>query len=107
MRTLSEIIDDLKDGGRPSYDELRWSVLALTGLSHFDKSALRDLGFRDPSMFNKPKYQAEESHRRWLEAWKKSPRDWVGPNNDPDSEDVQALRSLGKKVIRKVLGDET
>jgi len=32
MRNLSEIIEDCKLNGRPDYEELRYSVLVMTGV---------------------------------------------------------------------------
>lgn len=42
MRKLQEIIDLVRDGGKPSYDELRYSLCVIDGLMALDgRSILR------------------------------------------------------------------
>ncbi len=101
MRTLFEIIEAAKVGEPITHDECLYALLAYSGLSHFDASALRHLAF-EPSKFRTPQYEAEESHRRWKLALDKSPKDWLGPNNDPANESCRARVRLARRVFEKV-----
>ncbi len=108
MRTLGEIIDAVKDNERPDYEELRWSVLALQALLTFDNQALVDLWRaedegRKPVLNSSAKFQFEEAWNRERAAFAKSPKDWVGPSNDPASPDVQQRRVMAFKLLDKAL----
>jgi hypothetical protein len=104
MRTLFEIIDAAKVGEPTTHEECLYALLAYSGLCHFDSSALRQLAF-EPSKFRTPERQAEESFKRWKAALAKSPKDWLGPDNDPANaecrERVRMARRLFDKVVPK------
>lgn len=96
MRTLFEIIESAKSGGRPEYDELRYALCALDSLSTFDR-----MDTRRPANVGS-EIRAEESFRRWKTALGKSPKDWLGPENDPDSAEVQERRAMSLKIFQAV-----
>lgn len=47
MKTLHEIIEETKDGGRPDYDELRYALVEMCALHHFASDSLRKLAARE------------------------------------------------------------
>jgi hypothetical protein len=102
MRTLFEIIEAAKVGEPTTHDECLYALLAYAGLSYFDSSALRRIAF-EPSKWNTPERQAEESHRRWKAALDKSPKDWLGPSNDPANPECVARVQMARRLFDKVL----
>ena len=102
MRTLFEIVEAVKVGEPTTHEECLYALLAYAGLAYFDSSALRKLA-HEPSKFRTPESEAEESHRRWKAALDKSPRDWLGPNNDPANAACRDRVKLARKVFDKVL----
>lgn len=101
MRTLFEIIEAAKVGEPTTHDECLYALLAYSGLSYFDSSALRKLA-HEPSKFRTPQSEAEESHRRWKAALDKSPKDWLGPSNDPANEECRARVRMARRIFEKV-----
>ena len=100
---LIDIIETVKDGGQPEYEDLLYAVIALEALRHFDSSALRRLGFAKPSAKNNAEYQAEESFQRAKRAMQKPPKEYVGWNNDPKNPDYQKTGQISKKIFGKVM----
>ncbi len=103
MRTLFEIIDSAKSGQKPAYEECYWAMLALVALHTFDSMSLSRLVEHPNSKFITPKSEFEESWRRAKTALNKSPKEWVGPNNDPANPDYQKMRNIGLKIIDKLI----
>jgi len=102
-KTLLEILDTIKDGGRPDYDELRFALLVVEGLSILDSQALRRLGTEKQSGFvNNPHAQSKESFRRWKAALGKPPKDFLGQENDPDSAEYKARRRVHIALAKKL-----
>jgi predicted RNA-binding protein len=101
MRTLFEIVEAAKIGDPTTHDECFYALLAYAGLAHFDASALRRLAF-EPSRFRTPAFEAEESFRRWKMALAKSPKDWLGPNNDPANEACRERVRMARRVFERV-----
>lgn len=108
MKTLSEIIDEVDSGGRPEYDELRYALIAMKALHHFDSKAIRNLYQREkdgkyrPELFGL-KYASEESFRRFKTALGIPPKQYVGPDHDPDTEECQRWRKLSLGLLNKVM----
>jgi hypothetical protein len=108
MKTLSQIIEEVGDGGRPDYDDLRYALVAVNALRGFDQRALLNLvrGKREgkkPVLAYDPEYQANESFKRAANAFAKPPKEYVGPAHDPDTEECQRSRRISKKILNKVL----
>lgn len=103
MRTLFEIIEAAKVGEPTTHEECLYALLAYAGLAYFDKEAVRKLAF-EPSKFRTPRHESYESQRRWKAALAKSPRDWLGPGNDPANEDVRERVRLARRLFEKVKG---
>ena len=102
-RTLFDIIEAAKVGEPTTHEECLYALLAYSGLSHFDSSALRQLA-SEPSKFRTPTYQAEESFKRWKMALGKSPKDWLGPSNDPANEECRQRIKMARRLFDKVAG---
>ena len=102
MRTLFEIVDAAKIGEPTTHEECLYALLAYSGLAHFDSSALRQLAF-EPSKFRTPERQAEESFKRWKAALEKSPKDWLGPDNDPANEECRERVRMARRLFDKVV----
>lgn len=104
MRTLSEIIEITKDGGRPEYDELRYALVAMCALKHFDFEAIKKLyqakkkGIT-PFLSYDAEWQMEESFKRFKTALGVDPKTYCGPSHDPDREEYQRFRRAGKKLL--------
>lgn len=105
MRTLFKIIEAAKIGEPTTHEECLYALLAYSGLSHFDSSALRQLAF-EPSKFRTPEHQAEESFKRWKMALAKSPKDWLGPSNDPANEECRERVRMARRLFDKVVADK-
>ena len=103
MRTLLEIIELLKDGGEPTREELYYSVLALEALNTFGERDLHKLLEHPNSKFLTPEYLANESFNRNKNAFHKSPKEWVGWNNDPHNPERQKERAFHKRLLNKLL----
>ena len=101
MRTLSDILEDVKSGGKPDYDELYYSVLAMEALMVFNNSDMRRLT-RIPGPIIK--MTATESFRRFKEALEKNPKEWVGWNNDPGNPEFQKRRQAAISLVKKIAG---
>jgi hypothetical protein len=97
MKTLFEIINEVKDGGRPEYEDLRYALIALDALAYFDKRAL--MGIQGKGNYTVD-YVAE-SFARWKVAFDKPPKEYVGKNNDPDNPAVQRRRRVALKLLDK------
>lgn len=108
MRTLGEIIEAVKNGEKPEYDELRYALCALDSLHTFDSTALRNLA--EAELENKkqilvyrPTWQYEESFNRNKRALSKTPKEWLGWNNDPDNPDYIKRRKAGIKIMENII----
>lgn len=111
MKTLHEIIDEVDSGGRPDYDDLRYALIAMKALRHFDANAIMKLHQREkdgkyrPELFGL-KYAAEESFRRFKAALGIPPKQYVGTSHDPDTEECQRWRKLSMGLLNKVMSSK-
>ena len=108
MRKLGEIIEAAKSGERPEYDELRLAVCAMDALMTFDRMAIWKLAEgeaegKKPFMVWSAVFQRQENFDRVKRAMAKTPREYLGPNNDPDSPAVQARRQASIALFDKLL----
>lgn len=106
MKNLGEIIEACKDGQKPPYEDVYYTIIALDALSAFDTRALRKLAFDPPSKSMNAEWQANESWDRWKRAYEKPPKDWVGWNNDPANPDYQKRRAVSLKLYAKAINGE-
>jgi len=106
MKTLIEIIEDVKDGVKPEYDDLRYALLAMCALRHFDNNALYKLWNKERNGKYKPdffglEWEVEESFKRTKSALNQPPKLFVGETHDPDIEECQKFRKFAKKILEK------
>lgn len=103
MRTLFEIIDAAKVGEPTTHEECLYALLAYSGLAHFDESALRRLATTPASRFITAEFESDESFRRWKTALGKSPKEWLGPNNDPANPECVKRVRLARKLVDNLI----
>lgn len=108
MKTLGQIIDDVKDGAKPDYEDLRYAVIALDALRHFNWNSLHTLATREKA----GKYRAdlfglqhavEERFNQQKAAFAVPPKQYVGTSHDPDTEECQRWRKMSKNILKKVM----
>jgi len=111
MKTLSEIIGAVKDGERPDYEDLRYAVCALDALMFFDLRAIMKMakgekeGKKKKLMYS-AEWQYKETFNRRKAAMGKPPKEWLGPNHDPNSDDVQERRKFSKKIYDTAINSQ-
>jgi hypothetical protein len=76
-------------------------MLALSALQHFDREALRRIATA-PGIINNAEFQSSESFRRMKSALAQSPKDFVGPENDPANREYQRLRTGALNMLDMV-----
>lgn len=104
MRTLSDIVEAVKANERPDYEELRYALLAYQALATFDGMALMRLAEAErrkavPRLTRSAVWQHEEQFRRFKLALAKSPKEWVGWNNDPENPEYQQRRAAAMRIF--------
>ncbi|WP_195837984.1 hypothetical protein [Tissierella pigra] len=107
MRTLYEIIEDVKDNKKPDYEELRYALLVYNFLFNMDHRVLREVLLSDKEI---PKFikelKAQNSFDMAKSALNKSPKEYLGWNSDPENPDYQKFRQIGNKLLDKVLSNQ-
>ena len=103
MRTLLEIIESVKDGERPEYDELRYALLVFDHLlGDISQFVLMDLYGKDKLQgWDKKKYEMQYKHKQ--KALNSDPKVYIG-SFDPDLPERQKERAIHKKIGEKFLG---
>ena len=102
MRTLSEIIDSAKDGSETTHEECLYALLAYSALHYFASSSLRRLA-HEPSRFRTVEGEAEADFKRFKVALAKSPKEFVGWNNDPANPEHVKFVKMGRKLVDKLV----
>ena len=111
MRNLFDIIEDCKTNGKPDYEELRYSVLVMTGILNMVNSELTKL-YADGKMPNEfvRKMKLNGICSVYCNALKKSPKEYLGWDNDPENPDYQIFyarfHAMGIKLVEKALKGE-
>jgi len=111
MKTTFEIIEMVRDGEQPEYDDLIYTICAMSALSTFDNQALMKLAIaemegeieRPKNFTHSPLWQYEEHFTRNKKAYDKPPKDFVGWNNDPNNPEFIERRKQSKKLVDKIL----
>jgi hypothetical protein len=107
MRTLYDIIEATKKNEKPEYDELRYSLLALTGILNLVNSELTTLYVEGkmPNEFIR-KLKLDGICSMYGKALRKPPKEYLGWNNDPENPDYQRFHEIGLKLVDKALKGE-
>ena len=104
MRTLFEIIEAAKSNEVTTHDECLYALLAVEALSIFDSSSFQRLAEKDTKKhFLGATYRWKESWNRWKRAGEKSPKEWLGNNNDPTNPEYQQRRKVAKRLLDKII----
>lgn len=106
MKTLGEIIEAVRDGERPDYEDLRYAICAMSALAVFDRQAFIKLAEAEetgkkPFLTTIAAWQWKESFGRWLRAMTKPPKEYVGWNNDPDNPEFLARLKTAQRFMAK------
>ena len=106
MRTLGEIINLCKDGGKPTIDEARLAICAMDSLMVFDsmfyaRRARREMEGKKPDLFS-AEHAYTERFNRVRRALKRTPIEWLGTHHNPDNPDVQKRRKNLEQFIKKI-----
>ena len=107
MRTLNEIIESAKDGNMPSHEECYWAMLCYNSMFNIDHRQLREALLAEklaPEFIRNLK--AETSFKMYKNALNKSPKEFMGPSNDPNNPEYQKFRTMGNKIIDKIINKE-
>jgi len=105
MRNLADIIEECKLNGRPDYDELRYSVLVMTGILNLVNSELVRLyveGEMPRELIRKMKLDGGVC-TMYGKALNKSPKEYLGWNNDPENPEYQKFHAMGNKLLDKII----
>ena len=104
MRNLSKIIESCKLNESVDNVELKYATIALTSLVNFSMSTIMRIYDKSENQFDK--MRAENVHNAYSKALNKSPKEWLGWNNDPENPEYQRFHSLGNKLVEKALNRE-
>ncbi len=104
MRNLADIIEDVKTNGKPDYEELRYSVLVLTSMMNMASMTIRGLKPDTKEVFLNMK--KDNIHRMYHTALNKSPKEYLGWNDDPENPEYQRFHAIGSKLVDKALKGE-
>ena len=107
MRTLNEIVTAVRDGERPDYDELRYAICAMDALGVFNRNALMKLAEAEkaqkkPFLTTSAEWQWQEHYRREKAAGEKSPKEYIGWNNDPENPEFLRRRETAKRLMQSI-----
>lgn len=108
MRNLSDIVEDCKTNVRPDYEELRYSVLVMTGMLNLvngELTRLYDEGKMPSELIRKMKLDGGIC-TMYGKALNKSPKEYLGWNNDPENPEYQRFHAMGSKLVEKALKNE-
>ena len=108
MEKLGDIINSVMAGEKPDYDDLRYAVCAMSNLMKFDEMALSALAEAEREGKRKilsysAVSQYEYRFNRLKEAYAQMPKDWLGPDNDLDSAEVQKRKKEHRKILKQAL----
>jgi hypothetical protein len=103
MKNLGEIIDQVRSGEKPDYEELRYAICAMDALMTFDRMALMKLSVAEsegkkPVLIYSAQWQFEENFNRVKRALGQSPKDFVGWNNDPENPEFLKRRKVSLRL---------
>lgn len=104
MRTLCEIIEDVKDNKKPDYEELRYALLVLDFMFNMaHNNLIKELSSEKRSQDFVREIKAQNSFDMAKNALNKSPKDYLGWNNDPENPEYQKRRKISNKIFANFL----
>ncbi len=107
MRNLSDIIEDCKLNKRPDYNELRYSLLVMTGVLNMVNNELIKL-YVEGKMPNElvRKLKLDGICTMYRKALNKPPKEYLGWNSDPENPEFQKFYAMVSKLVEKALKGE-
>lgn len=105
MRSLFDIVEEVKDNKKPDYEELRYALLVYSFLLSMDHRHLREELLKEerPNQFIR-ELRAKNSFDMYKGALEKSPKEYLGWQDDPENPEYQKFRLLGKSLFNKAIG---
>lgn len=106
MRTLFEIIEDVKDNKKPDYEEIRYALLVYNFMFNMDHRNLRNelLAEERPAKFIR-ELKAQNSFDMAKKALNKSPKEFIG-SDDPENPEYQRRKAISNKIFDKFMNDK-
>ncbi|MCC5467649.1 hypothetical protein [Pelosinus baikalensis] len=107
MRALVEIIDSAKDGDMPTHEECYWAMLVYNSMFIMEHREYNNVLLAEkpaPDFIRKMK--AENSFNTYQNMLRKSPKEFMGPLNDPRNPEYQKFRKMGMKIVSKFINKE-
>lgn len=103
MRTLYEIVEDVRDNKKPDYEEIRYALLVYNFMFNMDHRNLRNelLAEERPSKFIR-ELEAQNSFDMAKTALNKSPKEYIG-GDDPENPEYQKRREMSNKIYDNFL----
>lgn len=107
MHSLFDIVEDVKDNKKPDYEELRYALLVYSFMFNMDHRRLREELLKEerPNQFIR-EIKAQNSFDMFKKALEKSPKDFLGWQDDPENPEYQRFRALGNNLLDKVLNKD-
>ena len=104
MRTLYEIVEDAKTNTKPDYDELLYALLVYVSMFNLEHHILREELTREKESNKTFKdMKLKNSFGMYHTALNKSPKEYLGWNNDPENPDYQQFHQMGVKLADKFI----
>ncbi len=101
MRNLSDIIEAVKDGEKPDYDELRYALLVVDSIGIMTQSMILGLyGKSGLSQFDK--FKIDNNYKTRRKAYESDPKKYIG-SFDPDLPGYQEDRARSKRVYDGIM----
>lgn len=101
-KTLLEIIEAVKDGEKPAYEDLLYGLLALAHLQTFDGQDMLEVYSKSPDVPFGLKFLAEENFNRRKRALAVPPKEYIGDSFDPANPAYQEERKMLNKLANKI-----
>lgn len=106
--TLGQIIEAVRSGQRPSYEDLRYAICAIVALCVFDSQALQRLAEAEKDgkhafMAASAEWQWNEHFERRKRALNKVPKEYVGWANDPENPEFLERRGQAVRLFEKLM----
>lgn len=105
MQKLSEIIEKCKLDKPVDNEDLQYAVIVLTTIANMGAAAVNHLYSKDNMSFA-DKLRSENFHKAYGGALNKTPKEWLGWNNDPKNPEYQKFHAWGSKLVEKAIKGE-